>query len=1014
MSFNPPITKKGLLLLFLVSFFVYFLPSPTYAVTGTNCGVVAGTCQTATCNPSVWEGYVRYYENSNCTGAYADQLEWFSNSSCATSTGNPCPASCTTDADCGEGICTFGNLTVTEVCAGTGTGTGNKWCIGAVCGYNCNTTGYTCDYVLAGAGTGQYTGDDAKAVCTNACVAPPTPTPTPLPAPTLSGPPESNCSADGQTLSYSWNSITGAVRYAIRINDWANGWDDINPLTGDTIDNNVAATSYSRSSTPGATYDAWVHAVDDRGVYSDPPSNHVLITCSAASVTATPSPTPGGPTPTPTPVPCIRCGTGGLGFCSGSLPIAFPEACQSQATCADIWQYAGDAASNRCAANYPESFPYCWVCSILPPTPTPDPLTTPTPTIAVPACLNYSTITSASTRNLCGPGSAPEDDTDPNTVPISFTQVPYSANISCCAPHILGSVYCNQVSTDPDYGTWQGRCRIPALGPAPATSTLTGTVFVDERANGIKQGGEPGWPNVRIYLSGGGFSSQQNTVSDSSGNYQFTGLINGTYRLEIEAPFGFSPTASFRQATFSIPPAPIRTDLPLVPYQVAGGVYTTTDSSCPPSPSSKTPVRGHSPIDLSETYFSINYPSDTVDMGTDPDGLYNFSPAYSPASVLAPSDRYSITTSTPTSSVFSCIVVTNTSETETVLRNPLPYEFFELSPTDYKKTIDFYYLIAVPWFRGVGGDMRIDSGFNDLLPPVNPSESNRYALNSGSGGTPGVIFSGNNLYDFCLEDGDCKDTRSSEERWVVGGQPSTGYPETFTPAIHGTTRTSYSYLSGVVKQAGITPTPLPDDCYDSSGCALSDLDPGIYKNKAGTTDVYIKSSTFQKKGSSSSQESYYVFLIDGENDIKGNLHILGNINVTPPPNAATLTVSVSGNISIDKDVGGGAGANTPIHVEGFYSVDGSFIVESEAGTNAIDSNCNTTPQNPDKRLNMAGSVVVNAGYGGGTFDNRRSLCGNTNGNVNYPTFQIEERPDFILNAPDILKHPSFVWQEVAP
>lgn len=536
---------------------------------------------------------------------------------------------------------------------------------------------------------------------------------------------------------------------------------------------------------------------------------------------------------------------------------------------------------------------------------------------------------------------------------------------------------------------------------APAASTLTGTVFVDENNNGVKQGTERGWSNVRIYLSGGALSGMQSTTSDTNGDYRFTGLTTGTnYRLEIEVPFGFSPAASFSLTTFPIPPAPIRTDLPLVPYQVAGGVYTTTDSSCPPSPSSKTPVRGHSPIDLTETYFSIDYPSGTDVMGTDGDGLYNFSPAYSPSSLLAPSDSYSITAPAVASSVFSCLTVANTDDTTTNLTTPLPYEFFELSPTEYKKTINFYYLIAVPWFRGVGADMRIDSGFNDPLPPLRESgsNSNRYALLNGAGGTPGVIFSGNNLYDFCLEDGDCKNTRSSERKWVVGG---ISFPEVFTPAITGTTRTSYRYLLGLAKQNGQTPVEISDpDCYaPDRGCNLAtDRDPGVvYTNAAGEPDVYMRQSTFNDGG--------FVFLING------NLHILGNINVSSSP-ATTLTVSVSGDITVDKDVGGGSGTNAT-HIEGFYSADGSFIIESKAGTNPIGSNCPSN--NRDNRLNMAGSVVVNADLkGGGTLDRKRSLCGDSNGNVNYPAFQIEERPDFILNALDFLKHPSFVWQEVAP
>ncbi|PIY94975.1 MAG: hypothetical protein COY68_00735, partial [Candidatus Levybacteria bacterium CG_4_10_14_0_8_um_filter_35_23] len=86
--------------------------------------------------------------------------------------------------------------------------------------------------------------------------------------------------------------------------------------------------------------------------------------------------------------------------------------------------------------------------------------------------------------------------------------------------------------------------------------------------------------------------------------------------------------------------------------------------------------------------------------------------------------------------------------------------------------------------------------------------------------------------------------------------------------------------------------------------------------------------------------------------------------------------------------------------EGWYSADGDFIAD---GTN----NCATAT---DLRLNIAGSVFTGAA-GTGLLINNRDLCA---GNINSPSLYIKIRPDFILNAPSVIKTSTYTWQEVAP
>jgi len=88
-------------------------------------------------------------------------------------------------------------------------------------------------------------------------------------------------------------------------------------------------------------------------------------------------------------------------------------------------------------------------------------------------------------------------------------------------------------------------------------------------------------------------------------------------------------------------------------------------------------------------------------------------------------------------------------------------------------------------------------------------------------------------------------------------------------------------------------------------------------------------------------------------------------------------------------------------IQGFYSTDKSFIIQSKGG-------CPTV----DLYLGIEGAIVVNAdGKSGGTFTNNRTLCA---GNANNPVFTIKERPDMILNAPNSYKITNFLYTEIAP
>jgi protocatechuate 3,4-dioxygenase beta subunit len=67
------------------------------------------------------------------------------------------------------------------------------------------------------------------------------------------------------------------------------------------------------------------------------------------------------------------------------------------------------------------------------------------------------------------------------------------------------------------------------------TGSLAGTVYVDVNKNGVLDGGDTRLANVQMTLTGtdvnGNALASQTTTTDASGNYSFTGLVNGSYTL---------------------------------------------------------------------------------------------------------------------------------------------------------------------------------------------------------------------------------------------------------------------------------------------------------------------------------------------------------------------------------------------------------------------------------------------------------------------------------------------------
>jgi len=280
------------------------------------------------------------------------------------------------------------------------------------------------------------------------------------------------------------------------------------------------------------------------------------------------------------------------------------------------------------------------------------------------------------------------------------------------------------------------------------------------------------------------------------------------------------------------------------------------------------------------------------------------------------------------------------------------------------------------WFQSIGSDIRIDSGFSYNI----PKDQFASIPNPVLGGMSGIIFSGksgNGTSSSC-----CGQGQASASNWIVGSQ---SYPEVFT---EGRTLipTSYTFILETAQTSGITPTPITTTTLDSS----------VYNNHG----IYIKQGNLDLTGSGITfgENQNFIILVNGDLTINERILV---------PIGSTVVFSVKGDITVNKAIGEQASlaCNVLTHdnctIEGLYSADGKFIAEG-------DRNC---AAGADLRLNIAGSVIANAGRLGGSFVNKRDLC---RSNSLYPSVTFTERPDFYLNYPSLTQIIPTAWREVAP
>ena len=99
-------------------------------------------------------------------------------------------------------------------------------------------------------------------------------------------------------------------------------------------------------------------------------------------------------------------------------------------------------------------------------------------------------------------------------------------------------------------------------------------VWHDEDGNGAGNG-EPGAPNVTVILKDAHGAEVARTATDANGSYRFTGLIPGTYTVDIEVPAGYNAATTSMTVTVGEGEENLSVDFPL---------------TVPPAPTPETPA----------------------------------------------------------------------------------------------------------------------------------------------------------------------------------------------------------------------------------------------------------------------------------------------------------------------------------------------------------------------------------------------------------------------------------------
>lgn len=549
--------------------------------------------------------------------------------------------------------------------------------------------------------------------------------------------------------------------------------------------------------------------------------------------------------------------------------------------------------------------------------------------------------------NTCG--------TYPGTYQVAKTTYTHS---QCGQANTAGNGYtctpstaCNQNSYYPGCTTgFEDHCsnNYTCTNGNTCTTSIFVHVYTDYNHNGAQDGSDAGKQSVTV---GDGTTNLQ---SDSNGSVVFGAKITGNYTITETVPANFQAVNSSSQGvSLTNNSGNATVNFFLTPlYAISGNVFTDLNKN-QKDDGSDTGYGGG-------TMHITNGPTAVADITVAGNGTWT-----TPTTLLAGTYTVSYTTALPTDYTFttpSSFAVTVGDPAGSPSCNKGGSLDATCGGTNNGSVLNLNIGLTNEnaWQQSVCMDVRDDSGsYTDLIPASPSCGGVTGAYNSITNADcttgAGIIFTCDATPDFGLGS-------ANANSWQAGGLGATDQ-ECYSGAGLDVVRTSYDYLTTTMQQSDITPIDLGPICSGGIGnCTLpNNLGKGVY---IANGDLHLNTYTFPVDASS---PQGFIFLVDGD------LYVDGNILV---PAGSVAAFSSKGNIIVNKSVGNTiTSANDPANntpnIEGLYSADASFIVESKGSGTSI---CNADGTPLDSKLNIVGSVITNAAKAGGSFQNDRDLC----------------------------------------
>ncbi len=488
---------------------------------------------------------------------------------------------------------------------------------------------------------------------------------------------------------------------------------------------------------------------------------------------------------------------------------------------------------------------------------------------------------------------------------------------------------------------------------------LGGVLLVDYNGNGQYDLAEESGPRTRVILRRNNGTQVGNGYTAANGKINFNGIATGTYSLEFsEIPSTYSPTS------YAYPPVQISNNysryLPLtVDTNSENDISSNVGGNVVSNQYGICSLTGATP--LANVLVSINNtesPVQTWTDATDTNGNYSITVTDDP------NNSHFINISNFGNLQVQCIILGNGTQIDTT--SPSHSINF---PDDTEVT--FVLSIGQPWFMTDIGSVKQQRINNKVPEGKSPT--------STSGRTASVFYStqGRSMLG------------TASNLWKVDNE----YDQTGSNNREG--NASYSFYIKRSQQTGPQLVNLPH-CPTSGRCTfsrpLSELDHQVLYHVDGDL-------IFNPSDPLLDSNARVVILVNGTLTINRDARVRDGKSL--------LILAAKNNVIIGNDVGQLNPESSAPNIQAIITAEDNITIQGTA-------DC---PANPDRRLNIEGTLVANSDnpFGvessGGKLINNRTLCSADSDN---PSLYVKSRLSFITSLTDFYKVSTSIWNEVEP